>query len=141
MKLPVKLALGGVATLLLMQVVRFEHTNPPVDGEVDAPPEVKLLLKRACYDCHSHETAWPWYTSVAPVSWLVHRDVTDGRRHLNFSSWATVAPERKAKKLKELVEEVQGGDMPPWFYLPMHPAAKLTPAEQQVLVGWANGAH
>jgi len=135
-----KAALGVGALLVLIQLVSFERTNPPVDGELDAPPDVKPLLKRACYDCHSNETTWPWYSKVAPVSWLVHRDVVEGRKHLNFSIWASVAEERKAKKLDDVVEEVEGGDMPPWFYLPMHPEAKLSPEEQQRVLTWARHA-
>jgi hypothetical protein len=132
-----KAALGVGAVAVLIQLVSFERTNPPVEGEVDAPPEVKALLKRACYDCHSNETEWPWYTKVAPMSWLVYRDVVEGRKELNFSTWTKVAPERKAKKLSGVVDEVSEGEMPPWFYLPLHPHAKLTPEEQQVLVAWA----
>jgi cytochrome c551/c552 len=135
-----KVALGIVAVLVLIQLVSFERTNPPVAGELAAPAEVQPLLKRACYDCHSNETTWPWYSKVAPVSWLVHRDVVEGRKHLNFSTWASVSAERKAKKFDDLVEEVVGGDMPPWFYLPLHPEAKLTPDEQQTLLRWARHA-
>ena len=135
-----KAALGAGGVAVLIQLVSFERTNPPVTGEVEAPPEVKALLKRACFDCHSHDTTWPWYSKVAPVSWLVHRDVVEGRKHLNFSTWAAVKPERKAKKFDDIVEEVEGGDMPPWFYLPMHPEAKLTPEEQQTILRWARHA-
>jgi cytochrome c551/c552 len=129
------LGVGGVAVLI--QLVSFEHTNPPVTGELVAPTEVKALLKRACFDCHSHETTWPWYTNVAPVSWLVHRDVVEGRKHLNFSTWAQVAPDRQAKKLAEVADEVSEDGMPPWFYLPAHPDAKLTAAEKQAIIQWA----
>ncbi len=132
-----KAALGAGGVAVLMQLVSFEQTNPPGTGEVEAPPEVKALLKRACFDCHSNQTVWPWYSKVAPVSWLVHRDVTEGRKHLNFSNWTQVSPERKAKKLDEVADEVQEGGMPPWFYLPMHPEAKLTQAEQEALIRWA----
>ena len=75
-----KAALGAGGVAVLIQLVSFERTNPPVTGEVEAPPEVKALLKRACFDCHSHDTTWPWYSKVAPVSWLVHRDVVEGRK-------------------------------------------------------------
>ena len=135
-----KAALGAGGVAVLIQLVSFDRTNPPVTGEVEAPAEVKALLSRACYDCHSNQSVWPWYSKVAPVSWLVHRDVTEGRKHLNFSTWTQVSPERKAKKLGEVVEELQDGEMPPWFYLPMHPEAKLTPAEQETLIRWAKAA-
>jgi cytochrome c551/c552 len=136
----VKLALGGlVAVLVLMQVVRFEHTNPPVTGEVKAPDDVKALLKRACWDCHSNETVWPWYSQVAPGSWLIANDVKDGRKHLNFSEWGTYPVERRTKKQAEVADEVEEGGMPPWFYLPLHAEAKLTDAEKQKLIAWSKG--
>ena len=132
-----KAALGALGVGVLIQLVTFERTNPPVEGEVEAPAEVKTLLRRACYDCHSNETVWPWYSQVAPASWLLHRDVVEGRRHLNFSTWTKLAPDRQAKKLDEVVDELGEGGMPPWFYLPLHSEAKLTPAEKDALVQWA----
>jgi hypothetical protein len=137
MKRGVKLALGFVAVLVLIQAIRPEHTNPPVTADVVAPAEVKSLLKRACYDCHSNETTWPWYSQVAPVSWLVARDVNDGRKHLNFSVWESYEPGRKAHKLEEIEGEVSEGEMPMAIYLPMHPEAKLTEAEKNALIAWA----
>jgi len=86
-------------------------------------------MQRACFDCHSNETVWPWYSNIAPVSWLVQRDVNGGRRHLNFSEWAI--PQRHAK---DVAEQVREGEMPPWFYLPMHPNARLTNTEKQALI-------
>jgi hypothetical protein len=136
----VKLALGGLlGGFVLMQAVRFEHTNPPVTGDVRAPPDVKALLKRACYDCHSNETTWPWYSQVAPASWLIARDVIDGRKHLNFSEWGTWPEARRAKKQAECAEEVEDGEMPPFFYTPLHGDSKLTAIEKARLVEWAKG--
>jgi hypothetical protein len=86
-------------------------------------------MHRACFDCHSNETVWPWYSNIAPVSWLVQRDVNGGRRHLNFSEWEI--PQQHAK---DVAEQVREGEMPPWFYLPMHPSARLTSTEKQALV-------
>ncbi len=133
-----KAAIGVGVVVVGMQLVRFEHTNPPVTAEVDAPLEVKALLARACYDCHSNKTEWPWYTNIAPISWLVHRDVTEGRRELNFSTFAALTPEKRAKKLDDVVDEVQDDDMPPWFYLPLHPHAKLSADEKKTLLAWAH---
>lgn len=137
MKLLPKVSIGLGAALLLIQVIRPDQTNPPVTGEVQAPPEVATVLKRACYDCHSNETKWPWYSQVAPVSWLVARDVRNGRKHLNFSEWQGYEAGRKLKKLKETEEEVGEGEMPMAIYLPLHPEAKLTDAERTLLVSWA----
>lgn len=140
MKLRTKVVLGLVAVLVVLQLVPIDRTNPPVTGEIDAPADVKAVLKRACWDCHSNETVWPWYSRVAPVSFLVKRDVADGRKHLNFSEWKTYKPERRAKKLKETAEEVGEGQMPMAIYLPMHPEAKLSEADKKLLVDWANAA-
>lgn len=81
------------------QAIRFEHTNPPTTGEVAAPPAVQRALRHACYDCHSNETSWPWSANLAPISWLVHYDVTEGRRRLNFPAGTRTPPipERRFK--------------------------------------------
>ncbi|MBL8897332.1 MAG: heme-binding domain-containing protein, partial [Planctomycetes bacterium] len=84
---------------------------------------------RACFDCHSNETRWPWYSNVAPISWLVQRDVDEGRAELNFSRFDQ--PQKEAHESAEVVLE---GEMPPWFYLPTHPEARLTADEQAELV-------
>jgi hypothetical protein len=117
---------------VLIQFIPFghDHTNPPVTKEPAwDSPGTRELVRRACFDCHSNQTVWLWYSHVAPVSWLVQRDVNGGRRHLNFSQWDQ--PQRHAK---DVASEVQQGDMPPWFYLPLHPAAKLSEAEKQALI-------
>ena len=140
MKLPSKVMLGLGGVLVLIQLVRPAQENPAVTGAIQTPPEVMTLLKRACWDCHSNETVWPWYSQVAPMSWLVAKDVKDGRRHLNFSEWQGYEYGRKLKKLKEIGEEVEEGEMPMEFYVPLHPEAKLTAAEKTVLVEWAKSA-
>jgi len=120
-----------LAAGVLMQLIPFgrDHTNPP-DAKEPAwdSPATRELVRRACYDCHSNQTVWLWYSRVAPVSWLVQRDVNGGRRHLNFTEWDK--PQRHAK---DIAAQVKQGDMP-WFYLPMHPAARLTDAEKQALI-------
>lgn len=127
-----KVILAVVIAFGLMQLVPFGHAHfdPPVTAE---PPwnslQTRALFQRACFDCHSNTTHWPWYSHVAPVSWLLERDVTDGRRHLNFSQWNQ--PQRHAK---DVAREVASGDMPLWFYLPLHPAARLSAAEKQMLI-------
>jgi hypothetical protein len=130
--------LGLVVVLLLLgaQAFRVERTNPPVRADVAAPADVHAILRRACYDCHSHETRWPWYAAVAPASWLVAHDVEEGREELNFSTWDAYAPGKKTKKLKETEEEVAEGDMPPWYYALVHPDAHLSDAERATLRAW-----
>jgi cytochrome c551/c552 len=137
MKPAQKILLGVVALLVLIQLYRPAQTNPPVTGEVNAPPEVARLLRRACYDCHSNETKWPWYANVAPVSWLVTHHVDEGRRELNFSTWASYPPKKVAHKLEETEQLVQTGEMPMKGYVALHPEAKLTDAEKQTLLTWA----
>lgn len=137
MKLLPKIGLGALALLALVQLVRPELSNPPVTGDVAAPPEVAAVLRKACYDCHSNETVWPWYAHVSPVSWLVAHDVEDGRKHLNFSAWQGYEEGRRLKKLEEVAEEVAEGEMPMALYVPLHPEARLTEAEKKLLVDWA----
>lgn len=137
MRKPVKVLIAAVATLGAMQLVTCKHENPPITGELVAPPDVQEVLRRACYDCHSHQTVWPWYSHVAPISWLVYRDVTEGRRHVNFSTWTALPPEKQAKKKKGSAKEAREGEMPPWFYLPAHPTARLTEADRATLARWA----
>ena len=117
---------------VLIQLVPFghSHTNPPVTKEPAWDSSATAsLFHRACYDCHSNQTIWRWYSNVAPVSWLVQRDVNGGRQHLNFTSWDQ--PQRHAKDVEKQVEQ---GEMPPWYYLPMHPDARLSEAEKQALI-------
>ncbi|OGO09322.1 MAG: hypothetical protein A2Z66_12195 [Chloroflexi bacterium RBG_13_66_10] len=105
--------------------------NPPVALEPTwQDPEARALAVRACFDCHSNETSWPWYSRVAPLSWLVARDIEVGRGVLNFSEWGT----SRRGEAHEMGEAVLEGEMPPAIYLLMHPSARLTAAERDVLV-------
>jgi mono/diheme cytochrome c family protein len=92
-------------------------------------PQTRELAQRACFDCHSNETKWPWYSNVAPISWLVQHDVDEGRHEMNFSEWDK--PQHEAHEAAEVIEE---GEMPMAIYLPLHPEAKLTPEETQQLI-------
>lgn len=125
-------ALVLLAILILIQLYPYgrDHTNPPVTREpVWDTAATRELAVRACYDCHSNETKWPWYASVAPMSWFVQDHVVDGRRHLNFSEW-----DRPQKHAYEASGEVEGGWMPLESYVPLHPEAKLSQAEKAALV-------
>lgn len=116
--------------LLVMQFIPYGrvHTNPPVTVAVAwDSSETESLVRGACFDCHSNETGWPWYSHVAPVSWLVQSDVDEGRKKLNFS-------EGNLKEIGEAAEVVHEGEMPPWFYRPAHREARLSPEEKQLLV-------
>jgi hypothetical protein len=125
----------------LLQFTNPARTNPPVANDLAAtnppPAEVTTLLHAACYDCHSYETKWPLYSKIAPSSWLVVSDVTDGRDNLNFSEWPQ-DPIRAAKKLERVNEELDYREMPPKKYLLMHPEARLTEAQRQTLLDWTS---
>lgn len=128
---------SALVLLLLIQAVPYgrDHQNPPVGLEPNwDSPETKELATRACYDCHSNETVWPWYSNIAPMSWLVQRDVDKGREELNFSDLQAAGDE-----IDELGEVVLEGKMPLPIYLPAHPEARLTQAERhQLAQGFAN---
>jgi len=107
-----------------------DHTNPPIISEPTwDSPRTKELFNNACADCHSHQTKYPWYSDIAPVSWLLARDVEEGREHFNVSVWGA----QKKNEGKEAAKEVREGEMPPWFYLPTHPEAKLSDTEKNEL--------
>lgn len=125
---------------VLIQFVPVDRTNPPVESEVPASAEVREVLRRACYDCHSNETIWPWYSRVAPISWLVARDVHEGREHLNFSTWNRLSTQDQVEAMHESWEEVDEGAMPLWFYLPPHPEARLSERDRELLRRWATGS-
>jgi hypothetical protein len=121
------------AGFILIQLVPYgrDHNNPAVVSEPNwDSPETKALAERACFDCHSNETVWPWYSKVAPISWLVQRDVDEGRERLNFSEWGT---RRRGEERGEMAETVLEGEMPLPYFLITHPEARLTDAERQQL--------
>lgn len=123
-----------ILALIAIQFIPVERTNPPVTNEINAPSDVKAILKRACYNCHSNETEWVWYTKIAPASFLAINDVDEGRQHLNFSEW-NVSKEAKAKE--EIWEEIREEQMPPWQYKIFHSETKLTLEEKDLLRNWA----
>ncbi len=122
---------------VLIQLAPIDRANPPVEMEVPASAEARNVLRRGCYDCHSNETVWPWYSRIAPVSWLTAHDVREGRKALNFSTWNRLTTKEQIKALRESWETVAEGEMPPWFYLPPHPEARLSAEDRAVLRAWA----
>ncbi|HEX7357724.1 MAG TPA: heme-binding domain-containing protein [Ignavibacteriaceae bacterium] len=129
-----KFLIALVVLFVGIQFIPVERTNPPVTSEVNAPADVKAILKKACYDCHSNETNWVWYTKVAPSSFLAVKDVNDGRKHLNFSEWNV---NKESKYKEEIWDEIREEQMPPWQYKIIHSEAKLTPEEKNLLRNWA----
>jgi hypothetical protein len=137
-----KIILGIAALLVLIQLIRIDKTNPPIDKTKDfitltnPSEEVKAILATSCNDCHSHETTYPWYTDIAPVSWWVKDHINDGRRHLNFSVWGSYTEKKQQHKLQECVDEVKEGGMPLESYTLIHSHAALSPEQQQKLSTW-----
>ena len=124
-----------VVAVILAQFIQPERSNPPFERSASfvavANPsaETASVFGRACRDCHSNETVWPWYSRIAPASWLIAKDVKEGRAKLNFSQWNIYSPEMTRIKMGEICEEVKKGGMPPRYYVPMHPDARVTPNE------------
>lgn len=129
-----------VFLFLAIQSIRIDKTTSPVNPETDfialtsANTEVSGMLKTACYDCHSNQPTYPWYTNIAPVSWWIKHHIDEGSRHLNFSIWGTYKEKRKNHKLDECVEMIEEGEMPMSSYTIMHGEAKLTDAQKMQLV-------
>jgi hypothetical protein len=135
--LKIILLVAGGAVLLfgLIQLIPLNQTNPPVVTQVNwDSPQTQELFTRACADCHSNETVWPWYSKIAPVSWLVTRDVNEGREHFNLSNLGSMNARKLSEMPQEIAEVVQEGEMPMPIYLPLHPSANLSAAEKQSLV-------
>jgi hypothetical protein len=132
--------IGLVAFLLLAQLVPIDRSNPPVTAEVPAPPAVRAILERSCYDCHSNQSRWPWYGYVAPLSWVMAYDIHEARDHVNFSTWDAYTEKKRVDMLEEVWEEVDEGEMPFFVYLPLHPEAELSEADKQLLEDWADPA-
>jgi hypothetical protein len=133
LKIVVIIVLIGIGLFLLIQLIPYgkDYNNPPVVSEPNwDSQQTRELAKRACFDCHSNETLWPWYSKIAPVSWLVARDVYEGRQRLNFSDWQN-SYLRDAGEIASVINE---GEMPPFQYLPMHPSARLSTAEKTQLI-------
>jgi hypothetical protein len=114
-----------------------DRSNPPVTAEIDAPAEVVTIFKHSCYDCHSNETDWRWYSYVAPVSWLTSNDVEDARGHLNFSEWGNLAAHKQAKKTEEIWDEISKDGMPLKIYTLVHPDTKLSGMQKETVKTWA----
>jgi hypothetical protein len=133
---------SAVIFFVLIQFIRPERSNPSFEqslaiaAHVVFTPPVSNVIKTSCFDCHSNETRWPWYSYVAPVSWLVADDVTTGRRHLNFSEWGRYPRSKKVLKLGQIYERVSKGEMPLPKYLYMHPDAKLSAADRDSILSW-----
>ncbi len=129
-----------ILLLIAIQFIPTNKTNPPVNSAItlNASDEVMVILKKSCYDCHSHETTWPGYSAIAPISWNIIGHVNDGRKALNFSEWKNINPEIKIKRLKRSIKTVNNGMMPLPNYIRLHDEAVMSDADKKIIVDWCN---
>ena len=127
-----------VVAFIAIQFVPVKRDNPRGPDTFAAPAEVKEIVKRSCYDCHSNQTFWPWYTYFAPASWIASGHVHEAREHLNFINWEKMSPEEQAHAAHEMAEEVEDGEMPPSMYLLFHTEAKIGEEHEKALATWAH---
>lgn len=131
-----------VVAFILIQFFRIDKTNPPINKGMDfltvkkTPEPMAKTIKNACYDCHSNETKYPWYSNIQPVAWFLKDHIDEGRKHLNFSTYATYELKRQAHKMEEAAEMVEKGEMPLESYVLGHPEAKLTDTQKSELVNY-----
>lgn len=136
-------AISIAAVFLLAQLVRPDMTNQPVnpderlEASVEVPADVAAILTRSCNDCHTNETVHPWYSNITPVNWWLKSHFDHGREHLNFSTWAKYTPRQKEKKLDEVCEQLDSGEMPLPSYLWGHRDAVLSEGDKRLLCEWA----
>lgn len=135
-----------LVAFIILQFFRIDKTNPAPTPGMDflnikkTPETTAKLIRNGCYDCHSNETKYPWYSNVQPVAWFLKDHIEEGRKELNFSNFATYEPKRQAKKLEEAAELIEKGEMPLESYVLMHPEAKFTDAEKKQLIDYFNNA-
>jgi hypothetical protein len=119
-----------------IQFIKIDKTNPPVTADLNAPAEVRTILRNACYDCHSNETIWPWYSKVAPVSWMIENHVKDGRGNLNFSEWEKYSDTKKTEMKKEIWEQINSSEMPLQMYTYLHSKSNLDIMKKKLIQDW-----
>jgi hypothetical protein len=136
-----KSALVLLILFFLAQFVRPARTNPATNPSASlitkAPRDVAQIFDRSCRDCHSNDTRWPWYSNVAPVSWLLVYDVNHGREHFNTSEWTSIDPDDQDKLLGGVCSLTKRGRMPLKKYVPLHPGSKLSAADVATLCAWS----
>ena len=141
-----RLMLAALVVLAVSQLFRPARTNPltdparQIDAHLTIDPPVAAVLSRSCNDCHSNRTVWPWYSHVAPASWLVVSDVNRGRKALNFSEWSTYGAKQQREHLGEICKEVEEREMPGFSYTLMHRDAALSKAEVAAVCRWAQSS-
>ena len=133
------------AAFVIIQFIRPARTNPPVnpaqsiEANLQVSPQVAAIFDRSCKDCHSNKTVWPWYSNVAPVSWLVTDDVNQGRSAMNLSGWGSYDKDKQSHRLRDMCEQVSDGQMPLSIYTPLHHGSKLSADDVKTICDWVNG--
>jgi Haem-binding domain len=136
------IAIAVFIGFVAIQFIRPEKINPEIEqkntlnASTNVPENVRLIFKRSCNDCHSHETVFPFYSNIAPISWKVVEHINDGRKHLNFSIWNTYEANKKKRKLEEICEEMQSGEMPMSEYTLIHRDAILSAEDIKIVCDW-----
>ena len=137
-----KIILFLIAAFIISQFYRPKENRSSETPASDflevtnANSDISAMIKNSCYDCHSNNTNYPWYSKVAPVSWMMAHHVDEGKEELDFSKWSTFSAKRKKKKIKEMIDELKEREMPLKMYLPMHSEAKLSDAQINELITW-----
>ncbi len=135
-----------IALLFIFIVIQFIRPHKNQSGEIAAdditqhftvPQNVQIILQRSCNDCHSNNTHYPWYSNIQPVYWWLQKHINDGKKELNFSTFASYTPKRQVHKLNETIEQIKSGEMPLNSYLLVHHDAKLDTADKKILTDWA----
>jgi hypothetical protein len=133
-----------VCALAVIQLIRPAKTNPAIDptqtieSRLQVTPQTEAIFDRSCNDCHSNKSRWPWYSNVAPVSWFVIGHVNDARATMNFSEWGGYDKDKQSRRLRDMCEQVQDGEMPLSTYTPLHPGSTLSAEDKKTLCDWAN---
>jgi len=137
-----KVVIAGFAVLAGVQAIPVDRSNPPVEAtrtifaSEALPAKVETVLRRSCQDCHSNQTHWPWYSYVAPVSWVVAHDVHAARRQMNLSEWASYSAKKRESRLNGICEQVVNGDMPEGKYALIHRRARVSEDERAAICQW-----
>ena len=137
-----KFLIAALIALVIIQFISIDKTNPEIITEQDfinmtnPPAKIAAMLKSACYDCHSHESVYPWYTNVQPVAWWIKGHIKGGKKHLNYSEWATYSEDKKTHKIEESIEEIEASHMPLKSYTWTHSDANLSHRDREELLQW-----
>jgi hypothetical protein len=147
MRIARRILIGLVVLFLAAQTVPVDRKNPPADPAKNfytvenVPPNLRTIFNRSCADCHSNQTRWPWYSHVAPVSWIVANDVHEARHHVNFSEWANYDAKKRDHEIEEICNEILEGDMPDSKYTLIHRGARVSQQEREAVCQWTGSPH